>query len=69
VRTWAALFGFKLEFGWQDQALKLNGDEVATEITVLDGTAYAPVRDLVTAAGLDLTVDGKAKTVTVRSKA
>lgn len=69
LRTWASLLGLKLEYHWQDQALFLAGGEVATEITLVNGAAYAPLRDLVTAAGLDLAVDGATKTVTVRKKA
>lgn len=52
VRAWAQRLGFSVRWDAEEQAVLLDGRELDVELRLIDGTAYAPVRDLVDAAGL-----------------
>jgi hypothetical protein len=65
VRKWGEHLGFKV--GWDDtnQAVTFNGQVVPVSLTRIDGTAYAPVRDLAAAAGLTLSTEPASRRVFV----
>lgn len=66
VRKWGERLGFEVEWNPEKQVPLFDGHEVRTEIVLLDGTAYAPIRDLVESAGLTLRVDVPGHRVDVR---
>ncbi|MCS6862254.1 MAG: CHAP domain-containing protein [Abditibacteriales bacterium] len=57
IRRWGEFLGFKVEWNADLQVPLFDGKEVQTETVLLGGVAYAPIRDLVEAAGLKLKVD------------
>lgn len=65
LNVWAKALGFSLTWNQEEQVALLDGHEVPTETVLLDKVSYAPVRDLVEAAGLRLSVDSKKKRVAV----
>ena len=56
---------FKVEWNDEEQLVLFDGAEVATEIVLLGNTAFAPIRDLVESAGLEIKVDVPNHKVTV----
>lgn len=67
VRPWAEFMGFSVEWNNSAQTLLFDGQEVNTQVVIIDDRAYAPIRDLVASAGLTLTVDTQARRVTVKA--
>jgi hypothetical protein len=65
VRKWADYMGFSCAWDDDAQAVSFNGQVVPVSITLIDGAAYAPVRDLATCAGLTVTVQAQGRTVTL----
>jgi lysozyme family protein len=66
VRRWANAMGFKsVDFNNETKIVTLEGYMFAMPATLIDDSAYLPIRDLATAAGLKLTVDDAARTVSV----
>lgn len=68
VRAWFHALGFNdAQIAWdqQDQAVLVNGHELDADLSILDGTSYAPVRDLAQWSGLKLAVDNERQQVVV----
>ncbi|MCC6728276.1 MAG: CHAP domain-containing protein [Chthonomonadales bacterium] len=63
VRAWGQRLGFEVGWNQEEQVPLFDGHEVTTQITLIDGQAYAPVRDLATSAGLRLRVDNDKREV------
>jgi hypothetical protein len=57
VRRWGERMGFEVGWNNEEQIPLFDGAEVATETALIDGVAYAPIRDLVESAGLKIRVD------------
>jgi hypothetical protein len=65
IRKWGETLGLKVEWNQADQVALLDGQEVNTQVVVIGNSAFAPIRDLVTAAGMRLRVDEHARKVFV----
>ncbi len=65
IRKFGEALGFQVEWNQEKQAPLFNGKEIDTQVILIDNTAYAPVRDLATAAGLKLAVDADGRKVNV----
>lgn len=65
VRHWCQALGIVPVWNGEGQTFTFNGKEVALSVTLIDGVAHAPIRELVASAGLRLAVDGGTRTVYV----
>jgi hypothetical protein len=63
VRLWGESLGFEVGWNNEEQVPTFDGMEVPTETTVIDGKAYAPIRDLARSAGLKMEVDAASRRV------
>ena len=54
IKVWAEFMGFRVDWNNDHQSVLFDGQEVAAEIVVMNGMAYAPVRELIASAGLTL---------------
>jgi len=65
VRDWGKALGFKTDFNAEQQVILYDGREVPSQLRIIDGAGYLPVRVLAEFSGLKLTVDGAAREITV----
>jgi hypothetical protein len=69
VRKWGEFLGYTVEWSMQKQVTLFNGQEVHAEVILIregeKSVGYAPVRELVAAAGLKLEVDEANRTIMV----
>lgn len=52
VRMWGENLGFRVDWDNDQQSVTFDGQPLDVDISLIDGTAYAPLRDLVASAGL-----------------
>lgn len=65
VRLWGEKLGFEVEWNDEEQIFLFDGKEIVTEAVIIDGKAYAPIRDLADSAKLQLKVDAPKRRVEV----
>lgn len=54
IRDWAKCLGFEFELNEENQTALFDGKELQTELVLLDGGLYAPIRDLADFSGLQV---------------
>ncbi|HSI73035.1 MAG TPA: CHAP domain-containing protein [Fimbriimonas sp.] len=65
VRAWGLKMGFDVEWDNENQQVLFDNHALGAPITILNGHACAPIRDLVEGAGLRLSVDSASKTISI----
>ena len=68
LTDWAQMLGFQLNWDQERQVATFDGQVLHSEVVIYNGAPHAPLRQLVEAAGLTMTVDVPNLTVTVTPK-
>lgn len=65
ARAWGEALGFVVTWNSETQSVAFNEREVPSQVAIINGSAYVPVRVLAEFSGLDLTLDDSAKRIKV----